>query len=236
MTIREKLEHAMEYGYPVRVLYGHNGEERTGKILSIGEFYFTIDFRSGHTLSLTDVFKVEPVSEITEEATAQISPGMKILIKSFADTKEKMEKAIIAWGKEMSRLLLERNEASEDCDDIPDVEIAEIDADEKWECVLQGGTDPLATVKVWKENGGGVFLRVVAENVWAKDAKATATLPCLVKQRDKLLEAGKDLVERLSGLKYVSPGGMKDVDIHCRTLSEWIACIEKNPLIRLTDS
>jgi hypothetical protein len=133
-------------------------------------------------------------------------------------------------------------------DDSSDVEIAEIGRDEEWVCVLQAGTDPLATVKATRTNSGSVYLRAVAESCWGMDGKAIATLPGLVRQRDRLLEASKAVGQWLTD--YPKTGAQRDLETwNCivqggtgpplagmyHTLLEAIAEIEKNPLIRLTD-
>lgn len=111
-------------------------------------------------------------------------------------------------------------------------EIAEIDSDEEWIASWGGGDYWMVNAR---DRSKGVLLRLIADCTKEHDAKATAALPELVRQRHTLLEASKALVERPAGLKYVSPGGVRDIDVHCRTLSEIVAVIEKNPLIRLTD-
>lgn len=221
MAIREKLGHAMRYGYPVRVELP-NGCIDSCEVKEIDGN--TCRLLQARVVGLTCchipiIVSVKPVSEITEEATAQISPGMKVLIKSFTDTKEKLEEAAIRMGKEMLQFLLNRAEPSEDCDDTPDSEIAEIGRDEKWES--GSGDEPRWAVYALRCSDRGKLesYRCVSQFTEEKDAKAAATLPDLVRQRDKLLEAAKAGVCKGSGSEFL----------------ELIAEIERNPLIRLTD-
>ncbi len=230
MTIREKLEHGQKYGYPVCIKL-ESGDVGTGFIRSLSKTGVSIDW--GVPYCLDRITSVEAGSEITEEATAQIPPGMKNLIESLTDTKEKMEKAIIAVDKEMSRRIIERNEASKDCDDTPDVEIAEIDSDETWGCTEYFARGPKWAVSLRDDSGFGIVLTTIGQFTEEKYAKAAATLPELVKQRDRLLEAAKALVKWLThnSISQFNPYVNEDY----MNLRGCISEIEKNPLIRLTD-
>lgn len=233
MNIRQKLEHALKYGYPVCIKL-ENGNVGTGFIRSLSKTGVSIDW--GVPYCLDRIISVEAGSEITEEATAQISPGMKNLIDSFADEKEKLEKAIIAWRKEMASFIREHNEASKDCDDTPDVEIAEIGRDEEWAWKGQGvgeGTWALWKVRQFRRgrpgSGDCPTVRIVGEFAEEKDAKAAATLPDLVKQRDRLLEIAKEFTVET----YVTFAAFESRD---KALHVIIDEVESNLLIRLTDN
>jgi len=180
MTIREQLEHAKKYGYPVRVLHDRN-EEVTGKVLSIGELCFKIDFRSGHTLAFKDIYKVE--------------------VSGFGDTH--------------------------------DVEIAEIVRDERWVFTQYYEKDPGLAVDMLTETDCGFRKHTIGQFTQEKYAKAAATLPDLVRQRDRLLEASKAVGGWLTEYPIGTLGNLEDM---YNTLLETIADIEKNPLIRLTDA
>lgn len=137
MTIRQKLEHAKNYGYQVRIEM-ESGSAATGDIRSLSKTGVSINGSVPYCL----------------------------------DRIVSVELAI---------------------DDTPDVEIVEIDRDEIWRWREPGPTLQWK-VKSWLHRPGvNVYLRTVAEFAEEKDAKATATLPELVKQRDKLLEAAKPI-------------------------------------------
>lgn len=191
MTIREQLEHAMKYRYPVRV-------ETQGGSINSG----AIDLISGDTCRV-----VEPAE----------GSGRYFHIPAITSVE-------IA------------------CDDSPYVEVSEIGSDEKWE----SGDEPRWGVYELKCSDRGKLesYRIVGQFAEEKDAKAIATLPDLVRQRDKLLEAAKAMADYLRKLDHegwlhpegrnVSTGNSlvkKRIELY-----KTIAKIEKNPLIRLTDN
>jgi hypothetical protein len=106
------------------------------------------------------------------------------------------------------------------------VEIAEIGREEGWTCWVSDGRPPKWFVEALVN--GNVVRRRVGNFTERKDAKAAATLPELVRQRDRLLEAAKAVVPLL--ISWGSAGHTQVV------LVETIAKIEKNPLIRLADA